>query len=65
MSGSFTFVVMLAFLAVVVVDGYGWPSVGVMEMGWHEKTKYRVEPGIWFFHASPFPSHPASTKRSL
>ncbi|AYR21101.1 TRAP transporter substrate-binding protein DctP [Alcaligenes faecalis] len=30
-----------------VVDGYGWPSVGVMEMGWHEKTKYRVEPGFY------------------
>jgi TRAP-type C4-dicarboxylate transport system substrate-binding protein len=30
-----------------VVDGYGWPSIGVFDLGWQEKTKYRVEPGFY------------------
>jgi TRAP-type transport system periplasmic protein len=30
-----------------VVDGYGWPIHGIFELGWHEKTKYRVEPGFY------------------
>lgn len=30
-----------------VVDGYGWPSVGVFDLGWQEKTKYRIEPGFY------------------
>lgn len=30
-----------------VVDGYGWPSVGIFDLGWQEKTKYRVEPGFY------------------
>lgn len=30
-----------------VVDGYGWPSVGLLDLGWQEKTKYRVEPGFY------------------
>ena len=29
------------------VDGYGWPIQGVNEMGWHEVTKYRVDPGFY------------------
>src|SRR5262245_4922174 len=24
-----------------VVDGYGWPTSGIFDLGWHEKTKYR------------------------
>ncbi len=32
------------------VDGYGWPSQGVFDLGWHEVTKYRVDPG--FYRAS-------------
>lgn len=31
-----------------VVDGYLWPLIGIFDLGWHEKTKYRVEPG--FYH---------------
>ena len=23
-----------------VVDGYGWPTAGIFDLGWHEKTKY-------------------------
>lgn len=30
-----------------VVDGYGWPSVGLLDLGWQEKTKYRLEPGFY------------------
>ena len=30
-----------------VVDGYGWPTAGIFDLGWHEKTKYRVDPGFY------------------
>lgn len=30
-----------------VVDGYGWPLIGIFDLGWHEKTKYRLEPGFY------------------
>ena len=30
-----------------VVDGYGWPIQGVFDLGWHEVTKYRVDPGFY------------------
>ena len=30
-----------------VVDGYGWPLIGIFDFGWHEKTKYRLEPGFY------------------
>lgn len=29
------------------VDGYGWPSIGIFDLRWHEKTKYRLEPGFY------------------
>ena len=32
------------------VDGYGWPTQGVLDLGWHEVTKTRVDPG--FYRAS-------------
>ena len=28
-----------------VVDGYGWPIGGIFDLNWHEKTKFRVDPG--------------------
>lgn len=37
-----------------VVDGYGWPSMGILDLGWHEKTKYRVEPGFYNVEVSLF-----------
>ena len=37
-----------------VVDGYGWPSVGIFDLGWQEKTKYRVEPGFFNVEVSVF-----------
>lgn len=30
-----------------VVDGYGWPDQGIFDLGWHEVTKYRVDPGFY------------------
>jgi TRAP-type C4-dicarboxylate transport system substrate-binding protein len=30
-----------------VVDGYGWPLLGIFDMGWQEKTKYRLDPGFY------------------
>jgi len=30
-----------------VVDGYGWPITGVFDLGWNQKTKYRVDPGFY------------------
>lgn len=30
-----------------VVDGYGWPAIGIFDFGWHEKTKYRIDPGFY------------------
>ena len=30
-----------------VVDGYGWATYGLFDLGWQEKTKYRVEPGFY------------------
>jgi TRAP-type C4-dicarboxylate transport system substrate-binding protein len=30
-----------------VVEGYGWPSVGIFDMAWNERTKYRVDPAFY------------------
>lgn len=30
-----------------VVDGYGWPMMGIFDLGWQEKTKFRIEPGFY------------------
>jgi TRAP-type transport system periplasmic protein len=35
-----------------VVDGYGWPTVGIRDWGWERKTKYIVEPS---FYSGPHP----------
>ena len=32
------------------VDGYGWPTQGVLDLGWHEVTKFRIDPP--FYRAS-------------
>lgn len=29
------------------IDGYGWPTQGVLDLGWDEQTKYRVDPGFY------------------
>lgn len=30
-----------------MVQGYGWPLQGIKDLGWHEVTKYRVDPGFY------------------
>ena len=30
-----------------VVEGYGWPIMGIFDLGWQEQTKYRVDPGFY------------------
>ena len=30
-----------------VVDGYGWPAVGIFDLGWGADTKYRIDPGFY------------------
>jgi TRAP-type transport system periplasmic protein len=30
-----------------VVDGYGWPIHALFDLNWHEKTKFRVDPGFY------------------
>ncbi len=35
-----------------VVDGYGWPTIGIREWGWEKHTKYIVEPP---FYSGPHP----------
>jgi TRAP-type C4-dicarboxylate transport system substrate-binding protein len=30
-----------------VVDGYGWPITGLFDLGWQEKTKFRVDPAFY------------------
>jgi TRAP-type transport system periplasmic protein len=29
------------------VEGYGWPAQGILDLGWHEHTAYRVDPGFY------------------
>jgi TRAP-type transport system periplasmic protein len=35
-----------------VVDGYGWPIGGIFDLNWHEKTKFRVDPGFYIAEVS-------------
>jgi len=30
-----------------VVDGYGWPAIGMFDLGWGPHTKYRIDPGFY------------------
>jgi len=30
-----------------VVDGFGWPLLGIFDLGWQEKVKYRIDPGFY------------------
>ncbi|MCW5622434.1 MAG: TRAP transporter substrate-binding protein DctP [Burkholderiales bacterium] len=30
-----------------VVDGYGWPLIGIFDLGWQERTRYRLDPGFY------------------
>lgn len=30
-----------------IVDGFGWPAIGIHEMGWEEVVRYIIEPGFY------------------
>jgi TRAP-type C4-dicarboxylate transport system substrate-binding protein len=30
-----------------VVDGYGWPAIGMFDLGWGPHTKYRIDPSFY------------------
>ncbi len=30
-----------------VVDGYGWPILGVFDLGWEQVTRFRLDPGFY------------------
>jgi len=30
-----------------VVDGYGWPEIGMFDLGWGAHTKYRIDPAFY------------------
>jgi TRAP-type C4-dicarboxylate transport system substrate-binding protein len=45
-----------------VVDGYGWPIGGIFDLNWHEKTKYRIDPGFYDAEVSLIMNLPAWRK---
>ena len=45
-----------------VVDGYGWPIGGIFDLNWHEKTKFRVDPGFYDAEVSLVMNLPAYKK---
>lgn len=47
-----------------VVDGYGWPIGGIFDLNWHEKTKFRVDPGFYDAEVSLVMNLPAFRKLS-
>ena len=42
-----------------VVDGYGWPIGGIFDFNWHEKTKFRIDPGFYDAEVSLIMNLPA------
>ncbi len=42
-----------------VVDGYGWPIGGIFDLNWHEKTKFRIDPGFYDAEVSLIMNLPA------
>ena len=45
-----------------VVDGYGWPIGGIFDLNWHEKTKFRIDPGFYDAEVSLIMNLPAFKK---
>ncbi|AEG94363.1 TRAP transporter substrate-binding protein DctP [Ramlibacter tataouinensis] len=47
-----------------VVDGYGWPIGGIFDLNWHERTKFRVDPGFYDAEVSLIMNLPAYRRLS-
>lgn len=45
-----------------VIDGYGWPSVGVTDFGWQEVSKYIIQPSFYTVDVAILMSDNAWTK---
>ena len=30
-----------------MVDGYGWPILGIFDLGWEKVTKFRMDPAFY------------------
>jgi TRAP-type C4-dicarboxylate transport system substrate-binding protein len=45
-----------------VVDGYGWPIGGIFDLNWHEKTRFRIDPGFYDAEVSLIMNLPAYRK---
>ncbi|MCE3272630.1 MAG: C4-dicarboxylate transporter substrate-binding protein [Ramlibacter sp.] len=45
-----------------MVDGYGWPIGGIFDLNWHEKTKFRIDPGFYDAEVSLIMNLPAYRK---
>lgn len=54
-----------------VVDGYGWPTLGIIDGGWAQVTKYRIDPGFYpvgmgvFFNKAAFDKLPEDVRKQL
>ena len=54
-----------------VVDGFGWPTIGVVAGGWAEVTKYRIDPGFYqvgmglFMNKSSWDKFPQDIQKQL
>jgi TRAP-type transport system periplasmic protein len=54
-----------------VVDGFGWPSIGIRDQGWQEAIRYVVEPGFYqtdvciLFNLKSWNRLKASTRKKL
>lgn len=53
------------------VDGFGWPSLGVLASGWAEVTKYRIDPGFYpvgmgfFINGNAWKKMPEDVRKEL
>ncbi len=53
------------------VDGFGWPTLGVLGYGWAEVTKYRIDPGFYpvgiglFFNLDTWKNLPEDIRKEL
>jgi len=54
-----------------VVDGFGWPTIGPMDFGWTEVTKYRIDPPFYpvdvniYFNKTAFYKLPQDVQKEI
>lgn len=45
-----------------VVQGYGWPAHGIFDLGWHERTRFRVDPSFYRVEVNILVNNPRWTR---